>query len=154
VSPAPRIVEYHQFVLRGVRSPGLSRLETPDKLLFAGEGGAVFLSGGTDHIASVKVEVWSGKPDADSGGSWEMNEAGEFKVDVATISSWPRTTRHIRFQDCQLGRAFPEVWRAAIRSRDSFQTPSTSTQPSQVPRSTVARTTPRLEGWSPSCAPR
>lgn len=78
-------VEYHQFFLRTYNSPRPPELDTPEELLFAGFGGAVFLSGGTDHIATVVLELHAAAPEVDARQTWELSAEGALQADVVTL---------------------------------------------------------------------
>jgi hypothetical protein len=69
------IVEFSHFVLQEVpmlRIPEFA--EFPEGGRAVGRpGGVVFRSRGTDHYPSVRIEVWSARPDA-ANGTWDVIE--------------------------------------------------------------------------------
>ena len=81
----PVLVDHRQFMLRAFGSETPFVLDSPAELLFAGSGGAMFLSAGSDHLADVRVELWSGRPPADHSASWELAEQGTIDVDVRRL---------------------------------------------------------------------
>lgn len=81
----PVLVDYQHFTLRPFNSRHRTSRGLPDTLLWAGEGGAVFKSGGTDHYADVRLQVCSETPPCDASQAWEIVEEGQFVTDVPIL---------------------------------------------------------------------
>ena len=77
----PVLIEYNQFTLLPFRSWPQKDLQLPKGLMWAGDGGALFRSGGTDHYAGVRVVVCPHEPPPDTTQPWELVEQGVFTCD-------------------------------------------------------------------------
>jgi hypothetical protein len=81
----PVLVGCQQFALIPFKSRSRSESRFPDDLVWAGEGGAVVKSGGTDHYADVRLQVWCEEPACDASRPSDLVEEGQFTTDVPTL---------------------------------------------------------------------
>lgn len=79
------LVEHHQFAVRGDLSSLPLELPAPGEFLWAGSGGALLLSGGTDHYANVRLELWSAVPPLETSQAWDDPEEGVLVADGSDL---------------------------------------------------------------------
>jgi hypothetical protein len=84
-------VEYSQFYLLDTDIVDLPEPRlTPARWVDTGHNWAAFLSGGQDHYASVRLQLWDAEPPAVAG-SWELVQDGTLVSTSGEIVLWALT---------------------------------------------------------------
>jgi hypothetical protein len=84
-------VEYSHFYLLDTAIVDLPEPRlTPARWVETGDNWAAFLSGGQDHYASVRLQLWDAQPAAVTG-SWDLIQDGTFVATSGEILLWSPT---------------------------------------------------------------